>query len=404
MILPDDYLRIRYRDKPPGRPHGDAGLTTFLGRAAADSQANGAFTPIYRVTVTGDEIEGASPILTAGSETSLAFPIRDRLSEGQYVPVGWSGYRWSCPVQARTVTPTPPPSGCPDPDPDVSLYRFRLSKSPTDGPYPMHWDAALDAWVGQVDLQGEGEWPGTPLWNPDICGDYDPNSTHSYDPGGFTTLGVALRRITRPALLTAQVSEGRIVGVTIDDPGCGYNYWLNNYSDSWGIRFTGGGGQSAWVVARTDVDSDGQTVPYEQYQYGGIASVTVFNGGTGYTSPPAAEVVTPDGWIDTRVISCSIWRCNGGFGGPYYIAHSGTGWVPTPPGSIYANRSDPECDFMLPDIQDGFYMGWTIVPEDCNDSATTFGGFLAGCPVIIERDWVVRLQGVSAQFAATVTP
>lgn len=395
----DDYRRIRYRGRSPARPDGGAGSTAYLGRAEADSLTNGAFTPFRTVTVTGDEAEGATPTLAVGSDTSLAFPLRGKFASGQYVPVGWSGYRWSGPVPGESTPPPEPPSGCPDSDPDHSPYWFRPAIAPECGPYPMHWDESLDAWIGQVDLNGSGEPPAWPIWEADIC-DYDPNQSYSLDLSGTTTLGVALRRITTPARLTAQISDGRIVGVTIDDPGCGYNYWLNNYSDMWGLKFTGGGGRDAWVVARTDIDADGNTVPYEDYQYGRLASVTIFNGGSGYTSPPAVEAVTPDGWANTRVISYSLWKCTP-FGGTY-VAHGGTGWVPTPKGSIYANRCDPEFSSFPPDEHAGYYMGWKTFTENCD--SPSFRGPVSNTFIIIERDWNIRLQGVATAFSATVTP
>ena len=72
---------------------------------------------------------------------------------------------------------------------------------------------------------------------------------------------------TNEAIGTAIISNGGVIGVTIDDPGA-------YYAEDTYVKFVGGGGQGAYGLANVDGTS------------GEVTSVTMINGGVNYTTEP----------------------------------------------------------------------------------------------------------------------
>lgn len=164
-----------------------------------------------------------------------------------------------------------------------------------------------------------------------LVGDYDNGSVYEVDPDCFTDYSNMIRSVlvlptvvsggkqifhnrlqldvrvgvgstTGLATGTANMSGGAVASVTVDDGGSGYTTAPT-------VVFTGGGGTGA--VATATLTS------------GAVSSVTIVNGGSGYTSTPTVTFVggTQDpqamlDWSDDdmRTWSNELWRSMGRIG------------------------------------------------------------------------------------------
>lgn len=84
---------------------------------------------------------------------------------------------------------------------------------------------------------------------------------------------------TRRATATAEVAEGKVTALRIDDPGSGYTYPPT-------VSFSGGGGAGATGAAVVE--------------HGQVTELAVTDGGSGYETPPDVQIASPEA---DRVIS-----------------------------------------------------------------------------------------------------